>query len=57
MNYFEMYEVYKKTGLYNFLFECLASTDKKIVELAQNEIAKKGFQNADDVRMFIALSI
>ena len=57
MNYYEIYKVYKATGLYNFLLECLASTDKKIVELAQNEIAKKGFKNADDVRVFIALSI
>ena len=57
MNFYEIYKAYKETGLYNFMLECLASEDKRIVELAKKEIAKKNFQNADDVKMFVALNI
>lgn len=56
LNFYEIYKAYKDTGLYNFLFECLASEDKKIVELAKKEIEKKNFQNADDVKLFVALN-
>ena len=57
MNFYEIHKAYKETKLYNFLLECLASENKKVVELAKKEIEKKNFQNADDVKMFVALNI
>ena len=57
LNFYEIHNAYKETKLYNFLLECLASEDKRIVELAKKEIEKKNFQTADDVKMFVALNI
>ena len=57
LNFHEIYKIYKKIGLYNFTIECLNSDNPYEQKMAMDIIAKQNFNNADDVKMFVAMNI
>lgn len=57
LNFHEIYKIYKETGLYNFTIECLNSDNPYEQKMAMEILAKQKFDNADDVKMFVAMNI
>lgn len=57
LNYFEIYKAYKETGLYNYTIECLNSENPYEQKMAMDTLAKHNFNNADEVKVFVAMNI
>lgn len=57
MTFKKIYEAYKNTGIYNYLFESLASDNEMIQESAMEKIKKLNFKNEDDVMVYVAMSV
>jgi hypothetical protein len=57
MTFKKIYEVYKSVGIYNYLFESLASNNEIMQESAMEQIKKLNFKNEDDVMLYIAMSL
>ena len=57
LNFHEIYKAYKETGLYNYIIECLNSNNPYEQKMAMDTLARQNFNNADEVKMFVALNI
>lgn len=57
MSYKEMYQIYKSTGLNNYIFNCLGSTNKDMQQYAINTLNNAHLKNKDDVLLYIAMNI
>lgn len=57
MTFKDIYETKQNSGLHNALIEQLASEDKALQRMAMDKINQLNFQTADDVLLFIAMSI
>lgn len=57
MNFNEMYEMYKATGLNNYTLNCLSSNNKYEREHAINTLKKHNINTTDDLLLFIAMNI
>lgn len=52
-----MYQLYKSTGLNNYLFECLASKDNYKKQYAIKTLIQLNFKCDSDVLLYIAMNI
>lgn len=57
MTFKDIYEIKQNSGLHNALIEQLASDDKALQQMAMDKIKALNLQTADDVLLFIAMSI
>ena len=53
----QIFNIYKATGLNNYLFNSLASNDKATQQWAIDTIKSLNFKNENDVLMYIAMNI
>ena len=57
MNYKEMYNIYKSTGLNNYIFNCLVSENELKRQYAIKQINKANLKTSDDVLLYVAMNI
>lgn len=57
INFKQMYEIYKATGLNNYTLNCLASANKYEREHAINTLKNSNIKTTDDLLLFIAMNI